>query len=212
MNTCEEISQPLSNENSLCKDDPPKKISPKHVLHNSWTLWFDNPKLKRPNESWEENLKKVYTFNTVEDFWCLFNSIQPASQITPQSTYHLFKTDIKPMWEDKQNINGGKWLITLTRYQRDRVDKLWLHTVLAVIGETLDETGDIAGCVISLRAGKDRISLWTKTSCDAQIQLTIGQRLRVALGLSDDITLSYQSHRDAANSGSSFKNNVLYEA
>lgn len=40
-----------------------------HPLQNRWVLWYDNPKKRNSNESWEENLKNVYTFNTVEDFW-----------------------------------------------------------------------------------------------------------------------------------------------
>jgi hypothetical protein len=47
----------------------------KHPLQSEWVWWFDNPKLKKAEESWEDNLKTVNTFGTVEDFWCLFNNI-----------------------------------------------------------------------------------------------------------------------------------------
>ncbi|GMF40835.1 unnamed protein product [Phytophthora fragariaefolia] len=40
-----------------------------HPLQNRWVLWYDNPKKRHSTESWEDNLKNVYTFNTVEDFW-----------------------------------------------------------------------------------------------------------------------------------------------
>lgn len=44
-------------------------VREQHPLQNRWVLWYDNPKKRNSTESWEENLKNVYTFNTVEDFW-----------------------------------------------------------------------------------------------------------------------------------------------
>lgn len=41
----------------------------KHPLHNSWTLWFDNPQRKANQASWSANLKEIVTVETVEDFW-----------------------------------------------------------------------------------------------------------------------------------------------
>jgi hypothetical protein len=54
----------------------------------------------------------------------------PASQITDGATYHLFVQGIKPMWEDAENKNGGKWqgIINNTKF-RSRMAKLWLDTV-----------------------------------------------------------------------------------
>jgi hypothetical protein len=41
----------------------------KHPLHNTWTLWFDNPGRKNSAQNWAQNLKEVFSFNNVEDFW-----------------------------------------------------------------------------------------------------------------------------------------------
>lgn len=40
--------------------------------------------------------------------------------------YHLFKSGIKPMWEDSANRRGGKWMVRLrkgiaSRYWEDLV-------------------------------------------------------------------------------------------
>ena len=46
-----------------------KKI---HFLKNKWTLWFHNPE----SDEWsEESYTKIYSFNTIEQFWALFNKI-----------------------------------------------------------------------------------------------------------------------------------------
>jgi hypothetical protein len=41
-----------------------------HPLERSWTLWYDCPVKKYNQTNYE--LNKVYTFNTVEDFWRYF--------------------------------------------------------------------------------------------------------------------------------------------
>ncbi len=39
-----------------------------HKLQNTWAFFYNNPKAN-PMLSWEEKLQKVYSFDTVEDFW-----------------------------------------------------------------------------------------------------------------------------------------------
>uniref|UniRef100_A0A8C0ILZ1 Eukaryotic translation initiation factor 4E n=1 Tax=Chelonoidis abingdonii TaxID=106734 RepID=A0A8C0ILZ1_CHEAB len=76
----------------------------KHPLQNSKT--------------WQENLCLISKFDTVEDFWALYNHIQLFSNLMPGCDYSLFKDRIEPLWEDEKNRRGGRWLITLTKQQR----------------------------------------------------------------------------------------------
>ena len=57
----------------------------------------------------------VSTFDTVEDFWALYNHIQTPSGLNHGSDYYLFKEGIKPMWEDPQNVDGGRWLMVVDK-------------------------------------------------------------------------------------------------
>ena len=60
----------------------------KHPLQNKWALWFfKNDKLK----SWANNLRQITTFDTVEDFWAVYNHIQLASKLGLGCDYSLFK-------------------------------------------------------------------------------------------------------------------------
>lgn len=46
------------------------------------------------------------------------------------------------------------------------IDELWLHVMLAAIGETLennDDDGEVMGVVVNVRKGFYRVGLWTKT-------------------------------------------------
>jgi len=182
-------------------------------LHRNWVLWYDNPRLAPPDSDWKDNLKKCGAFSTAEGFWQVFNNVKPASQLSLNSNYHIFREGVQPMWEDKTNLNGGKFVLTMPKRdsKSGKCDEWWLFTVLALIGETMDLSGDeICGIVVSIRKNQDRIALWLK-GCERDICVKIGARWKTALELSSKTTLKYQSHKDAAASGSSFKNEVLFE-
>lgn len=50
-----------------------------------------------------------------------------------------FQDGIIPAWEDPENKNGGKWAIQFPREKtKSQIDKIWLYTVLAAIGETFE--------------------------------------------------------------------------
>ena len=72
----------------------------KHPLEHTWTLWFDNPNGRQKQATWGQTLRSVYTFNTVEDFWCLYNNILTPSRLIMGTDFHLYKEGIEPTWED----------------------------------------------------------------------------------------------------------------
>lgn len=135
------------------------------------------------------------SLSKVEDFWSLFNHICQPSEIKNGADYSLFKTGIRPQvslskgenffafislksqWEDKENKNGGRWMMTLTRVQRQvEFDRYWMDAVnylkrflrifqllvkfqlLSVIGETADSSKEICGVVANNRNRGDKIS------------------------------------------------------
>jgi translation initiation factor 4E len=77
-----------------------------------------------------------------------------------------------------------------------RGDEWWLFTVLAVIGETMDQSGEeVCGCVVSIRKAQDRIALWLK-SCDKKACTEVGARWKKCLEVSNKTGLKYQAHKD----------------
>lgn len=121
----------------------------KHPLQNPWTLWYyENEKGK----TWEANQHAITNFDTVEDFWSLYNHIKLASEIKSGNDYSLFKNNIRPMWEDDANKNGGRWVISLAKYTRhNELDNLWLDVILCLIGEAFEYSEDICGAVVNIR-------------------------------------------------------------
>jgi len=192
----------------------PADFQAKHPLQNRWTWWYDNPGKKTSQGNWGEFLKPIMTFDTVEDFWRLYNNIVPASKLVSGSDYHLFKEHIEPKWEDPVNAKGGKWIIHLSnKTRKDELDKLWLWAILAVIGENFyeEENDEVVGVVVSLRKASDRISLWTRNSSAQTAIKNIGKHLKSLLKLPENLLIGYQAHADCQKNNSSFKNQNLYE-
>lgn len=157
--------------------------------------------------TWEQNLLKVAKFQSVEDFWALYHHVEIASNLQPGSDYNLFKNDIKPMWEDPANFNGGRWLFTIqkstqkeqgkTQSYAKTLDAMWLEVVLCLIGEAFEKYSDqICGAVLNVRPKLDKIAVWTSDSKDMEANKFIGQVLKKRTGFSDRIV--YESHADTA--------------
>jgi translation initiation factor 4E len=181
------------------------------LLHSQWTLWFDNPKLAPAGSDWKANLIQVGSFDTAQDFWRIYNNVKPASSIGVGSNYSVFRRGIQPAWEDEQNKQGGKFVFSINKKESKsgRCDDHWLHTVLALIGETMDETGDsINGAVVSIRKNQDRIAIWLAGS-DRDVCVAVGERWKKVLNLEKG-TIDYQTHKMAAETGRSFRNEPLF--
>jgi len=184
----------------------------KHPLQDSWTWWFDNPKKKSTQASWSANLKKIYSFSTVEDFWSLWNNIKGAHELMPGSDYHVFKEGIQPMWEDKRNRQGGKWVLVLKNSQRKtHLNQAWLSGLLGCIGAMFDDDTQITGIVVSLRKSLDKIALWTSDASDDRAVKRIGEQFKGLLSLPPSTKLSYMAHADAMDNNSSYNNKPRFE-
>ncbi|EDO49832.1 predicted protein [Nematostella vectensis] len=167
----------------------------KHPLQNRWVLWFfKNDKSK----SWAANLRNITSFDTVEDFWGIYNHIQQASRLQPGCDYSLFKDGIEPMWEDKRNKDGGRWLINTNKNQRQSdLDRFWLETLLCLIGEAFGEYSEgVCGAVVQIRNKGDKIAVWTGNATDEEGTRRIGQVFKERLGLPPKMFIGYQAHQD----------------
>lgn len=99
----------------------------KHPLNDPWTMWYLENDQKK---TWEEMQNIVYTFSMVEDFWSIYNHIRQPSEVSQGNDYSVFKNNIRPMWEDAANKNGGRWVLNVAKqYRRSKLDDLWLDTV-----------------------------------------------------------------------------------
>ncbi|XP_033148738.1 eukaryotic translation initiation factor isoform X1 [Brassica rapa] len=146
-----------------------------HKLERKWCFWFDNQSKPKQGAAWGASLRKASTFDTVEDFWGLHETIFIPSKLTPNADIHLFKAGVEPKWEDPECAHGGKWTFVVTNNRKQALDKAWLETLMALIGEQFDEADEICGVVASVRLKQDKLSLWTRTKSNEAVLV----RLRI---------------------------------
>ncbi|KAK8149381.1 eukaryotic translation initiation factor 4E [Beauveria asiatica] len=196
----------------------------KHPLQNKWTLWFTKPPSGK-SDNWNDLLKEVITFDSVEEFWGVYNNVAPVSELALKSDYHLFKAGVRPEWEDPQNKHGGKWSYQYKDKRNVDVDRLWLQVVMAAIGETLEEEedGEVMGVVVNVRKAFYRIGVWTRTlgrsipgrgdgdvaggkgrsnEKGRDILLSVGRRFKEVLELPNSEQVDFSGHMDSAHAGS----------
>ncbi|KKA26241.1 hypothetical protein TD95_000062 [Thielaviopsis punctulata] len=196
----------------------------KHPLQNKWTLWFTKPPSGK-GDNWNDLLKEVITFDSVEEFWGIYNNIAPVSELAQKSDYHLFKAGVRPEWEDSQNKHGGKWSYQFKDKRNVDIDTLWMHVMMAAIGETLEDEndGEVMGVVVNVRKTFYRIGVWTRSTGrnipgrgeddvsggkgrpqvkGEGILKNIGDRFKQVLKLSPNDVVEFSGHTESANVGS----------
>ncbi|KAL5229803.1 hypothetical protein ABZP36_028579 [Zizania latifolia] len=164
-----------------------------HKLQRPWTFWFDIQSKPKPGAAWGSSLRKAYTFDTVEEFWSLYDQIFRPSKLTVNADFHLFKAGVEPKWEDPECANGGKWTVPCSR--KATLETMWLETLMALIGEQFDESEEICGIVASVRQRGDKLALWTRTASNEAVQVNIGKKWKEIVDYNDKMVYSF--HDDA---------------
>ncbi|KAI0675699.1 eukaryotic translation initiation factor 4E class II [Trametes maxima] len=199
-----------------------------HPLRNTWVFWFRQQRAPGNKiTNYEEGIKKISAFSSVESFWSLWTHVHPPSSLLPTTDYLLFHSGIRrPVWEDPLNLSGGKWII---RLRKGIADRLWEDLVLAVIGDQFDgvvdgegapphggasadgvppgEWPEICGCTISVRQNEDIISLWNRRDGNAKSKEKIRETIRRVLNLPATTIMEYKSNNDSMQDKSSFRVN-----
>ncbi|KAK4797538.1 hypothetical protein SAY86_029864 [Trapa natans] len=160
-----------------------------HRLERKWSFWCDIQSKPKPGAAWGSSLRKIYTFDTVEEFWCLHDQTFQPSKLSPNADIHLFKEGIEPKWEDPVCTGGGKWSITINR--KESLDLMWQETLMALIGEQFDEADEICGVVASVRKNQDKLALWTRTAANEAVQMSIGKKWKEIIDVTDKINYSF---------------------
>ncbi|KAF8159607.1 translation initiation factor eIF 4e-like domain-containing protein [Crassisporium funariophilum] len=228
-------SQPAASKDSATNISPSSTTNTQvHPLRNTWVFWFRQQ--RSPGNkiiSYEEGIKKIAAFSSVESFWSLWTHLAPPSALQPTTDYLLFHTGIRrPVWEDPMNISGGKWII---RLKKGVADRFWEDLVMAIVGDQFDdcrskaednpktkagsggsgksedegdattEWPEICGCTISVRQSEDIVTLWNRLDGDIKVREQIRDTLRKVLNLPSSTTMEYKSNNDSMQDKSSFR-------
>lgn len=57
-----------------------------------------------------QGAEKTSKIDTIEQYWEALVNLKDISKLEIDTELYLFKKDIKPLWEDEKNLNGGRWV------------------------------------------------------------------------------------------------------
>jgi len=115
-------------------------------LHSSWTVYFHHP----DDTKWDDKSFKVYSvINTIQDFWFCYRSLPPDGFCA--GMFFMMRDDIKPLWEDPRNRDGGCWSYKVAIPE---VYDTWIQLGSRLVSEILTEnTQEITGIELSPKKG-----------------------------------------------------------
>ena len=98
-------------------------------LNNNWTFYLH----LHDTREWNlESYNKILRFHCVEHAILLNDEIH--YDLIKKSMMFLMKEDIKPMWEDEQNKNGGCFSFKVSNKD---IEQVWKKVYFHVIGTTM---------------------------------------------------------------------------
>ncbi|KAH9030187.1 eukaryotic translation initiation factor 4E class II [Lactarius hengduanensis] len=178
-----------------------------HPLRSTWVFWFRQQRAPGNKiTNYEEGIKKISAFASVESFWSLWTHLHPPSALLPTTDYLLFHQGVRrPVWEDPLNLPVASV-----------ADRIWEDLVLALIGDQFaavsppheDAWPEICGCTISVRQNEDILSVWNRTD-EPKLRERIRDRIRAVLHLPPATIMEYKSNNDSMADKSSFRNSLI---
>ena len=174
----------------------PNENSNRTKLENKFSFWYrisedvgpyQAPKQALDKKIYETQVKKIHEFDTVEEFWAIFQHLRKPDSCKPGIEFMMFKEPIKPMWEDENNKNGGRISIKL---RKEYTTIIWEEMIFALIGAILPKEmkDEINGIVVTSRKEFNTLQIWFKTF-EERINNDLEQCIRDLLVIPDEVTL-----------------------
>lgn len=164
-----------------------------HKLQSCYNLWYARKGSHRASE-YGKSLHFIGRCATVEQWWSLYCHLLRPTELKPYRKLHLFKSGIKPMWEDPENIRGGKWIL---RLRKNKVNRAWENVCMAMLGEQFLVGPEICGIVLSTQYPEDLLSVWNRTATDVGSTNRIRDVLKRILNLPANFPIEYKPHSDS---------------
>ncbi|KAF5141287.1 eukaryotic translation initiation factor 4e [Vairimorpha ceranae] len=124
-------------------------------LQSKWVIW-QNTSEDSDVKSWADDLKNVGEFTQIEEFKFFADELK-EKKLDKLLSLKIFKSGIKPMWEDPRNMNGGRLVIDIPTASGYNPEEVFLLTVAFCISNT---AAGICGCVVMSKHEFIKISLW----------------------------------------------------
>ena len=192
----------------------------KTKLENRFSFWYridtiiqyQLQKQALNKNEYENQVKKIAEFGTVEDFWGIFQHLRKPDSCKAGIEYFMFKEPIKPMWEDENNKNGGRISIKL---RKEFTTIIWEEMIFALIGGILPKEmkDEINGIVVTSRKEYNTLQIWFKnyeTNLIADLEQCIRDILVIPPEVNLEIKQFYKNNNKKEYNNNNNSNNNKY--
>ena len=207
MNMKNSDPSPKVNIKEDTQEVPPKKLENKFsfLYRIDENVQYPAQKTVMEKEKYESQVKKIADFDTIEEFWGIFQHLRKPDSCRPGIEYFMFKEPIKPMWEDENNKNGGRFSIKL---KHGYTTIIWEEMIFALIGGILPKEmkDEINGIVVTSRKEFNTLQIWFKTY-EEKIIKDLEQCIRDLLVIPSEVNLDTKPFNKKEYGNNNNKNN-----
>jgi translation initiation factor 4E len=169
------------------------KLSQRYSFwYRVYDVYFDKADIKKTIDKTEyvNQVKKIAEFDTIEDFWAIFQHLRKPDSSFEGIEFQLFKNPIKPIWDDENNIKGGSVSIKLNK---DFTTIIWEEMVFAIIGDVLPKEiqEEINGIVVTRKSNYNTLEIWFK-HYDEKTKKNIDSCIRDLIQIPPEVNLYFQ--------------------
>lgn len=197
----------MQNEENITTVSPTAPLE-KLPLPSNWCLFFD--RYIGPGFTADEYaaaIAEICTLESVPSYWSWFNNLPHAGDLDPSCTYHLMKSGIRPLWEDKANENGGSMTFKIPL---DKATSVWQLLTLGAIGGILDgllsvHNDRLNGVSVGIRKSEASICIWNENAASFDIERMAQHIAEVLRGTEKPGSWSETLFREAVLETASYK-------
>lgn len=153
-------------------------------MQSTWK-YYQSASIEQQQKDWAGSIKMLRAIKTIPELLTTFDKIE-AVGLDNFLDMNIFKQNIAPMWEDPNNIGGGRILAEIPHSLKDKLHELWKKSVVFCVIELFKE---INGCVFAEKANY-RISLWISNPTNYQEIINAWKEVLDC----DEITFSFSLH------------------
>ena len=127
-------------------------------------FWYQH--YLRGEGEFEDSLKPVAVIENVEQFWAFYQHFKRPTDLPVGSYIYLFKENVKPVWEDEHNENGGAFIL---RFEKSKCNRLWEDILLGYVSASAEILAEVNGVRLKVKKDFAEVDFWVANLDDEEI-------------------------------------------